>query len=97
MINATEALAITLTTVHARIEKGREKAREFIPTIEECIINAAKSGVNNTVIYPLRAVTLESPTEKSGYLTELQAILSEAKYRIKYDASAESMQISWMG
>lgn len=97
MINATEAFAITVNTIHAKIEKGKEKAREFIPTLEECIINAAKSGADNTVIYPLRAITIESQAEKSGYLTELTNILSEAKYKIKYDASAESMKISWMG
>lgn len=95
MLNAQEALAITINVTHAKIEKGKEKARRAIPTIEACILRAANIGAEYTVIYPLRIDAINSAEEQSGYISELTTILTEAQYKVDYNVSAESMRIGW--
>ena len=95
MLNAQEALAITINVTYAKIEKGQEKARNSIPDIEACILRAAKVGEEYTVIYPFRMNSTDSAEEQSGYISELMKILTEAQYTVEYNVSAESMRIEW--
>lgn len=95
MITAQEALTVTINVAYAKIEKGKEKARNSIPDIEACIMRAAKMGEDYTVIYPMRMNSTDSAEEKSGYISELINILNEAEYKVDYNVSTENMQIQW--
>ena len=95
MLNAQEALAITINVTYAKVEKGKEKARNSIHDIEACILRAAKAGEDYTVIYPTHMNSTDSAEEKSGYISELINILQKAKYKVDYDVSTENMQIKW--
>lgn len=95
MLNAQEALTITINVAYAKIEKGKEKARNSIPDIEACIMRAAKAGEDYTVIYPMRMNSTDSAEEQSGYIAELLNILNKAQYKVDYNVSTENMRIKW--
>lgn len=95
MLSAQEALTITINVAYAKIEKGKEKARNSIPDIEACIMRAARAGEDYTVIYPMRINSADSKEEKNGYISELINILNKAKYKVDYNVSTENMRINW--
>ena len=95
MLNAQEAHTIAINATHTKMEKGKEKARNSIPTIETGIIHAAKEGEEYIVIHPLRMVSTDSMEEQSGYLSELIKILTQAQYQVEYHVSTKDMRIAW--
>lgn len=95
MLNAQEAHTIAVNATYAKIEKGKEKARNSIPTIEGGIIQAAKEGEEYIVIHPLRMISTDSAEEQSGYLAELINILTKAQYKVEYHVSTKDMRIGW--
>ena len=95
MLSAQEVHTITINVIYARIEKGKEKARNSTPVIEAYITHAAKVGEDYTIIYPMHISDIDSEAEKSGYISELINILNEAKYKVDYKVSTEIMRIKW--
>ena len=95
MLKASEAMAITISIIEARMEMGKTKAHNSIESIEMVIRYDAEKGLNNTVIYPLRMYDFDSDEERRAYIKELTKILADNGYKISYNTANRSMKISW--
>lgn len=95
MLNAQEALALTINAIDARMTKGRDKAKESIPIIDKAIIAAAKDGIDYIIIYPLRMYDFDTCEERAAYIAEILNTLTAYDYKVTYNENGESMKIVW--
>ena len=95
MLNAQDALTLTITAIEARMTRGRDKARESILVIDKAIIAAAKNGIDHIIIYPLRMYDFDTCEERAAYIAEILNTLTAYDYKVTYNENGESMKIVW--